>query len=72
MTFEEYIEKKFEQNLELAREEIELHDNSDDIETRAWRFATDWTQEEVAADIARYFGRKWAEQQEYLNKAFYE
>ena len=74
MTFEEYIDCEFARNLELAREEanIDLLDPDDDVECRAWRYATEWTQEAIATDVAAYFDKKWAERQEGINKVFYD
>jgi hypothetical protein len=72
MTFEEYIDKKFEENLKLAREEIKMHDPSDDIECRAWNTAVEWTQEEINSDVILVIGRKYWKQQEAINKAFFE
>lgn len=71
-SFENYILEEFKNNLELAREELQLNYEDDDIECRAWRFATEWTQDEIANQVGRILGRKWDEKQDSINKAFYE
>lgn len=75
MTFDEYIDREFQKNLELAREEVEMDDNIYDVEDlnrRAWRFAVEWTQDDIANQIGRKLEQRWWGIQENINKVFYE
>lgn len=71
MTFEEYIDREFQKNLELAREELIEHWNPDDVECAAWRVATEFTQDDIANYVGSYLGKRWALKQEGINKTFY-
>jgi hypothetical protein len=76
MTFDEYIEKEFQTNLELAREELaledeETHGEMEYSERRVWDIAIEWTQEDVGMYVGKYLENKWAEKQEATNKAHY-
>jgi len=73
MTLDEYINKEFQSNLELAREEMEATcpDDGTWSERSAWNMAAEWTQEEVAMYVGKYLDNKWAGQQEATNKAHY-
>jgi hypothetical protein len=69
MIFDEYIEKKFQSNLELAREELDAVDHLS--ECTAWKLATEWTEDEIMAEVGKYLSNKWWEKQEVINKAHY-
>ena len=69
MTLDEYIEKEFQSNLEIAQEEyIEDEDCDDSRDKVCWNLASEWTQEEVSMYVAKYLDNKWASQQEVSNK----
>ena len=77
MTFDEYIEQKFQKNLELAREELMLkeedtHGEMEYSERRAWNVAREWTEDYIVAEVASRIERKWWAKQEGINKVFYE
>jgi len=75
MTFEEYVDQEFQKNLELAREEVQLDPNNNDIEDlerRAWRFAVEWTQDDIVNYVGRYLGQERDMWEEFINKGFYE
>ena len=71
MTFEEYVDREFQKNLELAREELAL-EGEEYSERRAWNVARDWTEDDIVANVASYIERKWWSRQDVVNKAFYE
>lgn len=74
-SFDAYIDREFKKNLELAREEMLLDENDnnvEDIETQAWRFAKEWTEEDIASEVAKRIDRKQAAKQEAINQAFYK
>ena len=66
MAINEIIEKRFKANLKLAREE-----NPSMEYDACWRFAREWTIEDMASEIAKYIDNRWANQQELINKIFY-
>ena len=75
MTFDEYVNEIFQDNLLVAREEVELDTNNNDIEDlerRAWRFAVEWTQDDIASRIGSSLEQRWWKQQDGINKVFYE
>lgn len=77
MTLDEYVDKQFQENLELAREELareseDTHGEMEYSERRAWSVAIEWTQDDVSDYIGTYLEEKWWEKQEAINKAFYE
>lgn len=70
MTFDKYVDKMFQQNLELARDELDCLD--DFSEDRAWKLATEWTQDEIANKIAQYLSQKWWKKMDDINKEFFD
>ena len=77
LTFEEYVDREFEKNLELAREELALesedtHGEMEYSERRAWNVAREWTEDDIVANVASYIERKWWNKQDVVNKVFYE
>lgn len=67
MTINEIIEERFTYNLVLAREE-----NPDMEDDEVWRFAREWTIEDMSSEIAKYIDNMWAGRQEAINQAFYK
>ena len=69
------VNKKFDENLSLAREECQLNaELNDDIEyseREAWNAAVEWTQEDIGSDIGHELENRWQQHQEATNKEHY-
>lgn len=68
MTFDEYINQKFQKNLKLAREELALEDKESHgemeySERRAWNVAIEWTQDDISNIIGQQLKQKWIDKQ---------
>lgn len=65
-SFVAYIDEEFQQNLKLAREELEcVNEFSEDW---AWKMAIEWTQDDIANQIGSYLSQKWWKKMDDINK----
>ena len=72
-SFDAYIERKFQKNLDLAREELSAVNDYDGYSDRqAWNMAVEWTQEDIANYVGQMLENRWWAKQEGINKAFYD
>lgn len=74
----EYVDKQFDENLRLAREQLlqdideGTHTEGEFSDLEAWNIATEWTLEEITMLVNSRLEHRWAGQQEAINKEHYE
>ena len=72
MTFDEYIDKMFKQNLEIARDEANHIGDVDCSERTIWNMGVEWTLQDVERYVEHHLEQKWQIKQEAINKVFYD